>query len=104
MFNLVVPFGSPHFLDVHATSRSIVLSWSEVSKSDQNGVITGYTVYLMNLDRQDTEQIEFTVASTNLSIPNLIPYTTYGLFVSAHTVVGEGPLSNLSTIQTKEEG
>jgi len=47
---------------------------------------------------------EILVESTNTTVENLTPYTTYGLSVSAHTAVGEGPQSNLSAIQTKEEG
>ena len=101
---ITVPSTPPEILQIRATSRSIFLSWNAILISDQNGVITGYTVYLTDLDDGGINYKEFAVENFNLTLTNLIPYTTYGVMVSAHTVIGEGPQSNLSFIQTKEEG
>lgn len=55
-------------------------------------------------DLAGTIEYFFFTEFLNITIPDLSPYTTYGLLVTAHTDVGPGPSSDLHTIQTKEEG
>ena len=85
-----------------ATSHeSIFLSWDPPLFEEQNGVITGYTVNVTNLRREET--LQFTVIdSQNLSIGSLLPHTTYACIVAAHTMVGAGPFSPQLLIRTLE--
>ena len=100
-----VPAAAPSVTEPEATSRSVSIFWEELSPEDHNGVITGYTVTISDLDdlSGSTEYSLFT-EFLNITIPDLSPYTTYGVLVTAHTEVGPGPSSDLHTIQTKEEG
>lgn len=91
-------------LELQATSRSVFLSWEPLPLPDRNGIITGYTVTIMDLDDvEGREESSFTELH-NITFSGLVPYTTYGLLLSARTVVGYGPNSDLHTIQTHEEG
>jgi hypothetical protein len=62
-------------------------------------------VTIIDLDDNMEEDGEtyFTDLS-NMTFPGLFPYTTYGFLLSASTVVGKGPDSDLHTVQTQEEG
>lgn len=71
---------------------------------ERNGVITGYTVSIMNLDDLGADTEDYDVSSLNITISDLIPYTTYGVLLTAHTIVGAGPSSALHTVRTHEEG
>ena len=42
--------------------------------------------------------------SHNLTLHSLQPFTTYGFFVSAQTVVGRGPGTHFLFVTTQEEG
>uniref|UniRef100_A0A1I7YHM0 Protein-tyrosine-phosphatase n=1 Tax=Steinernema glaseri TaxID=37863 RepID=A0A1I7YHM0_9BILA len=76
--------------------RGIDVNWSTVLENERNGIIRGYKVQLVPDEERlrllhtketvVTEQDVFTV-----SFNNLRPYTSYRAFVSAFTVVGEGP-------------
>lgn len=89
---------------LQAASRSIFLSWEALPLSEQNGIITGYFVTITDLDDVEGNMDAYTVEALNITINELIPYTTYGLLLTAHTSVGSGPSSDLHPIQTKEEG
>ena len=102
---LAVPSAPPSVTELEATSRSVSLLWEELSPEDHNGVITGYTVTISDLDDlSGSTEVSFFTEFLNITIPDLSPYTTYGLLVTAHTDVGPGPSSDLHTIQTMEEG
>ena len=99
------PSAPPSVTELEATSRSVSFLWEELSPEDHNGVITGYTVTISDLDDlTGSTEVSFFTEFPNITIPDLSPYTTYGLLVTAHTDVGPGPSSDLHTIQTMEEG
>ena len=85
-----------------ATSHEgIFLSWDPPLFEEQNGVITGYTVNVTNLRREET--LQFAVMdSQNLSIGSLLPHTTYACIVAACTIVGAGPFSQQFLVRTLE--
>ncbi len=97
-----MPANSPEIVELEASSRSIALLWNELSPHEQNGVILGYTVTITDLDEGVLE--DFITEDLNITLTDLIPYTTYGLVLSAHTAIGEGPTGDLHTIRTDEEG
>ena len=99
-----VPSSSPLLDELNATSRSLSLSWRTLPPEDLNGLITGYTVTIADLDDLSHNVESYFTESRNYSFSGLTPYTTYGLTLSAHTQVGSGPTSSLHTVQTEEEG
>ena len=70
---------------------------------ERNGIITGYTINVTNLDNGTVEQFTTTVVS-NFTISNLRPFTTYVATISARTAIGMGPFSNVLSVQTLEDG
>ncbi len=80
------------------------MSWETVLPEDRNGVITGYTIEITDLDDELRFTESYFTENLNYTISELIPYTTYGLLLSAHTDVGSGPTSDLHAVQTHEEG
>lgn len=99
-----MPSGSPTLSQVEKTSRLINLTWAEVAPHQRNGIITGYTVTVTDLDDPEAIVMSYDVTSLSLTVPDLWPYTTYGVLLRAHTSVGAGPSSDLYTVQTHEEG
>ena len=72
-------------------------------KDQQNGIITGYSVQVGELDSA-TQEISITDATaTSTQVSGLRPRTSYYFRVSARTMAGTGPAaSSLST--TPQEG
>ena len=84
----LVPSGSPQDFRITTTSRTLTLSWSPPLSSQRNGVIISYLITcssggsIINSTR---------TSSTSLTITGLQPFTSYTCFVSAATIVGDGP-------------
>ena len=98
----IVPSGTPTNLTGDATSHeSIFLSWDPPLFEEQNGVITGYTINVTNLRREETMQFSV-MDSRNLSVGSLLPHTTYACVVAAHTINGTGPFSQQFLVRTLE--
>ena len=51
-----------------------------------------------------SDMMYFFSISTNYTLENLLPHTTYEIFVAAHTIAGAGPTTHLVTLLTQEEG
>ncbi len=65
------------------------LFWSPPPLEDQNGVITGYNVYIINADNIGiSKMLEVGVMAT---IESLDEITTFWFELSAVTAAGEGP-------------
>ena len=64
-----------------------------------NGVIILYTVYVIGSMEGTTEG-----TVTMYTITDLLPYQLVTVSVSAHTVVGEGPESNATSMRSMEAG
>lgn len=99
-----VPSASPSVTQLQELSRSIFLSWEELAAHERNGIITSYTISIMNLDDPEGVAESFNVTGLSLTISDLTPYTTYGLLLAASTIIGSGPSSDLHAVQTHEEG
>ena len=91
-----------NYTAVALSSRSILLTWDAPPVEGQNGIITGYTVNITELETGEVSAM-FT-ESHNLTLHSLQPFTTYGFFVSAQTVVGRGPATHFLFVTTQEEG
>ena len=81
---------------------SISLAWQPPLDSQQNGIITNYTVQVI-----PPGQSPFTITTTELSltVSSLLGNSQYSFAVAASTVVGIGPYSSLSiTTRTLRPG
>ncbi len=95
-------------LDAH----SISVGWSEPPPTQQNGILTHYTVGYQCTPlfaEQDcaTRQLIISVNKPGrvlTTITSLYPHTVYSILVSASTALGPGPLSFPVSIATKEGG
>lgn len=100
----LVPTGSPQGLTATLLSpQSIQLDWMPPSLSDQNGILTNYTILVMPLDT-GISQIPITSVANTLIVQNLLPYTVYVCIVAANNAVGRGPFSSVLTVLTPETG
>ncbi|KAK0397791.1 hypothetical protein QR680_002272 [Steinernema hermaphroditum] len=104
------PSGAPQNVEMLLNShRGIDVSWSAVPETERNGIIRGYKVLLVpdeeRLRRSHTKETIITEEDTFIvSFKNLRPYTSYRAFVSALTIVGEGPRGSLSnSVVTPED-
>ena len=98
-----VPSASPNALNVSfITSTSALLTWTQPLLSEQNGVITGYNISL--IDTTTGHEIYLVSHNVSISVDSLNPYTIYQYRIAAFTSVGLGPYSNLLTFQTEESG
>ena len=91
-----------NYTAVALSSRSILLTWDAPPVEGQNGIITGYTVNITELETREVSTM-FT-ESHNLTLYSLQPFTTYGFLVSAQTVGGRGPATHFVSVITHEEG
>ena len=91
-----------NYAGVALSSRSILLTWDAPPVEGQNGIITGYTVNITELETGEVSTM-FT-ESHNFTLHSLQPFTTYGFLVSAQTVGGGGPTTRLLSVTTEEEG
>ena len=98
-----VPSTAPTDLISSIVSSQIVLiTWSELSSVDCNGIITEYTISLLNID--SNEKFYFVSNSTSLTLENLSPFTSYKFSLAASTVVGRGPFSAHEYFKTLQDG
>ena len=98
------PSGAPvNIVATSLSSTSVELSWNPPPTDQQNGIITDYYINMTEVETGVTVQLTVTGA-TSLLIDTLHPYYVYNFFISAATVVGQGPYSTLFSIQTPEDG
>ena len=104
LLHYTVPSGAPENIVVLLpTSTSAQLSWSPPPADQQNGIITDYYINMTEVETGVTVQLTVTGATT-LLIDTLHPYYVYNFFISAATVVGQGPFSTLFSVRTPEDG
>ncbi len=69
--------------------------------SEQNGLITSYTINVTQLETEEVEQL--VTEATTLSV-DVQPYSTYSFLVAASTDVGRGEFSTAVNVRTPEAG
>lgn len=85
------------------------VSWSEIAKIDQNGIITTYEIRYTPLvtfsDQLTTKYLNTTNGSVvETSLEGLQEYVEYNVSVRAYTSVGAGPYSPDLVQRTLEDG
>ena len=95
--NATVAIGPPEKFNISATTHTITLMWSPPSYSNLNVTVSNYTVICL----LGQHVINHTVTtSTKLKIIGFMQFTNYTCFVSAGTLLGNGP-PIAKTIETK---
>ena len=105
----LVPSGVPTSLNVSAVSaRTIYITWFPPFYSDQNGVLTAYTLTYQGMERDNEIRTELISAltgrsNTSFTVTNLEEDTTFNITIKALTVIGDGPITSM-TVHTHESG
>ena len=79
----------------------LTVHWSEPPCGTKSGVIASYSYSLTNNGRVVNRGI---TSSLDVTIENLVPFTSYEFTVLAVNPVGEGPWSEELIISTNEAG
>ena len=84
-------------------SRQIFLSWDIPEFGGRNGIITGYSVHVLEIITNT--EFEYNVTNrTTFLVERLHPHYEYQCSVAAATIVGIGPYSVPIVINTDEDG
>lgn len=99
----LVPSTAPKNVDIEGIlSQSFRINWQPPNNEDQNGIITEYSVRIVNFDLENVTYLN--VTDTDITVSNLQPFTQYEVSVAAHTSAGKGPFSAPQIVQTQESG
>ena len=102
--SILAPTDGPSSITAtNTSSSSISISWDDVPAEHQNGIITGYKVYIRKEGSSGTWYKEDT-SSKQLSKSGLDLWTTYDVKISAKTSIGEGVKSTIVKVRTDEDG
>ena len=83
-------------------AHTIRVTWNEIVKKDQNGIILVYTV-AYKMEGQPT-QLSLNTTETSTVIEGLKPYTSYCIRVRGYTKIGPSPWSPCTTERTLQSG
>ena len=95
MFHIVisVPSAPPTSVKVtKVTGNTITIKWMSVECSHQNGEITGYLVQYRV--EPSGKELVVNASDTQITLPNLMPFTTYSIEVAAVNSAGIGNFSS----------
>ena len=103
LISFIVPSAPPLNITGRSTSStSLMITWGHVPIGHQNGIITGYLVYIKeSISRLWPSPI--TVHQQTYEKTGLKFWTFYDVKVAAKTSVGPGSQSNVSQIRTEED-
>ena len=99
--SIAAPTASPrniNFLSI--TSRSVSVSWTQITCIERNGPITDYTVEFQEVGGA---LIPGVVVNRTFTASGLTPYTNYTFRVAGVNDNGTGPFTNITSILTEEE-
>ncbi|RDD37102.1 Protein sidekick-2, partial [Trichoplax sp. H2] len=95
------PSSYPRNITVIAlSSTSIYITWQSLRFVDRNGIITFYTICYNSTQWNDNGVVQVGSSTTNVTVGNLIPFTTYNVTLKAATVIGFGPESPVTSSTT----
>ena len=84
----------------------MMVSWQPPPFEHRNGIITGYSIRVIQQNTDSEESIDWPVNNNTdniiMVVNDLHPFYTYGFSVAAYTTVGLGPFST-SVIQKLPE-
>ena len=77
-----------------------MVTWDTIECIERNGIITGYTVVFQ---KQGVANVPGNTVDRTFSAGGLTPGTYYTFQVAGVNIVGVGPLTSITTINTDEE-
>ncbi len=90
----IVPSDSPQNVNaVVLSSMSVMVTWEEVSKISQNGIINQYEVFLESTQEMDVI-LNVSHRQLSVNVTELEGSAGYNVSVRAYTSEGPGPYSN----------
>lgn len=96
-----MPSSAPiNIIAQNTSSSSISVTWDDILKEDQNGIITGYKVYLRKRGGSWTVS---TVPTKSYVKSSLDLWAFYEIKVSGKTSIGEGVKSAVVEVRTDED-
>ena len=99
-----VPSSPPQSVEGQTVnSQQIFLSWVTPEFGGRNGIITSYTVHVLEITTS-TEFMYNVTNRTTILVEQLHPHYEYKCSVAAATIVGMGPYSAPIVIRTDEDG
>ena len=100
---LLVSTGVPQDITPSVTARSVNVSWNEIECIERNGMITNYTVEFLSLGGSAIPGV-LMVNERRFTASELTPFTNYTFQVAGDNSNGTGPFSNITIIETAEDG
>lgn len=99
----LVPSAAPQNVVIESVlSKSFRINWQPPDNEHQNGIITEYSINIVNFESENITHLD--VTDTDITVSNLQPFTQYEVTVAAHTSAGRGPFSAIQIVQTQESG
>ena len=85
-------------------STSIIVTWDHPAPDGRNGIITGYSLILVEVVTNVTTMYRQIGAHLELVIGSLHPFYDYECVIAAETMVGRGPYGRPFIITTSPNG
>ena len=105
MLSSTAPTGVPlNQLGLAVNSTAIIFTWDHPAIDSRNGIITGYSLLLVELTTNSTTLHSQTGAHIEVVIGNLHPYYDYECQIAAETSVGRGPYGLPFITRTLQDG
>lgn len=94
---------------LNKTSTTVQVKWSPIPQNLVHGILRGYHIHFKNVNPAGFGDVSPNIQSvgesnTSFLIQGLLKFTAYTIQVSGYTVKGDGPLSNVVTVRTEEDG
>ena len=102
---IIAPSKAPTGLSAEVKSSSTVdITWTQLKKSDTNGVITKYIAEVVRLDTSQKQTFDATSNFGSVTATGLKAYANYSIRVAAVNKIGTGPFTATITKETMEKG
>ena len=98
------PSAAPLNVRGHNTSStSIFVTWDDVPAADKNGIITSYNITYHSLTENHSNSTTVDYRNCQVILMGLREFVNYSITVSASTMIGPGPASDVVIVITGED-
>ena len=98
------PEGTPREVSSFSpTSRSVYLSWIDISYDLRNGGLDGYRIRYKKYFEQDFKEKICPFGFTSIAVEDLKPFTMYYIEILGFNAAGDGP-PEFQVLKTLEDG
>ena len=98
------PSAAPLNVRGHNTSStSIFVTWDDVPAADKNGIITSYNITYHSLTENHSNSTTVDYRNRQVILMGLREFVNYSITVSASTMIGPGPASDVVIVITGED-